>query len=715
MWRNEMAKSNSPARLRRLQCSTAVALAVLAMPVTLYAQQAAVQNDAAASAGDAKESTLESIQVSGDWLGTGLENSVKRYPGARTVVKKQEIEQTGASSIGDVMRRIPGVQTTDNSGTAGSAVSLNIGVRGLTGRYSPRSTVLLDGIPMAVAPYGQPQLSFAPISLNNIESIDVVRGGGAVRYGPQNVGGIINFKTRAIPTTAGITGDATLRESSYSSGGGSNTQYSTFLGTQLDSGLGLALLYSGSAGRGWRAGSDESVNDLAMKFRYELTPGSEFYGKVSYYDVKSFTPGGLTPAQYAADPFQNTRKHDFWDGKRTGVDFGYLNTLSDTQEFEIRTYYNKSFRQSVLVNAAGNLYQHSPRNYQTLGIEPRYTQRVNLGPTINDVTVGYRFIRERGDDSAFDETVTTGALGVASTQKNATDANAVYLDDKIAFGAWRVTPGIRYERIRSTRLDLSASQAFQSSNNKALPSINVAYLLTQDLTLFGNYNTSFGPVQNIQLNSQSAANPLLPEVAKTLEAGARWKSNRISAEVTAFNIRFDNQILQVAGSSPAVFQNIGATKHDGIETAIDYTFDKAGMWAGLNVFANYTYTRAIQKSGTTAGLDVPFYSRNTDTIGTHYTTGAWGFDLSTTHQSKQFADLPNTVVESVDGKTGQVPGFRTWNTQVSWKVPGSKGVDILAGLNNLTDKRYYTRNADGNPGRMVGAPRTVYVQGRFAF
>jgi outer membrane receptor protein involved in Fe transport len=32
-------------------------------------------------------------------------------------------------------------------------------------------------------------------------SIDVVRGAGSVRYGPQNVGGIINFTTRAIPKT----------------------------------------------------------------------------------------------------------------------------------------------------------------------------------------------------------------------------------------------------------------------------------------------------------------------------------------------------------------------------------------------------------------------------------------------------------------------------------------------------------------------------------
>jgi Fe(3+) dicitrate transport protein len=93
----------------------------------------------------------------------------------------------------------------------------------------------------------------------------------------------------------------------------------------------------------------------------------------------------------------------------------------------------------------------------------------------------------------------------------------------------------------------------------------------------------------------------------------------------------------------------------------------------------------------------------------------WGFDLSTTHQSKQYSDTANTVAESADGSVGQIPGFRAWNAQVSWKVPGRKGFDIFAGLNNLTDKRYYTSNVDGNAGRMVGAPRTVYVQGRYAF
>ncbi len=70
-----------------------------------------------------------------------------------------------------------------------------------------------------------------------------------MRYGPQNVGGVINFKTRSIPTASGLTADASARYNLFSHGG-ANTQYTTFLGTQMDNGLGVALLI-----RAWTASS----------------------------------------------------------------------------------------------------------------------------------------------------------------------------------------------------------------------------------------------------------------------------------------------------------------------------------------------------------------------------------------------------------------------------------------------------------------------------
>lgn len=678
---------------------------VLALPSLLHAQQNDTPNVPA---------TLETVRIIGNWLGNGQTGSVKNFPGARTVVNKDEIEASGADRIDEVMRRIPGVQATGNSGTAGSLISLNIGVRGLTGRYTPRSTVLLDGVPLAVAPYGQPQLSFAPVSLNNIESIDVVRGGGAVRYGPQNIGGIINFKTRPVPTTPGPSGDATVRLTGYGSGNGRNTQYSAFLGTQLESGLGFALLYSGMTGSDWRADSDDRFDDLALKARFEIGPTSEVYGKVAYYKVKSRTPGGLTVEQFNDDPFQNTRPTDYWTGDRKSVEAGYINDLSATRQFEVRAYHTDSARQSTLINPAMTQLAFQPRHYTVLGIEPSYTQRVALGPTTHDVTVGYRFIRERGNDSFYTQTVSTGANGAATRFDNATDAHALYVDDRIAIGAWRITPGVRFEHIASTRVDLSTGQNFETRNNKSLPSISLAHLLTPALTLFANYNSSFGAVQNLQLNSQTSQNPLKPEVARTVEFGARWIDDRWHAELTAFQIRFNNQIQQVGSVTPPLFKNVGATRHHGIESSVSYRFDRVGWLGGLNVYANYSFTRAIQQSGPNAGKDLPFYSRITDTVGVRYALGALAIAVSSTHQSGQFSDHANTEAETADAGVGRIPGFRLWNAQVGWKMQGTP-VDMRVGLSNIADKRYYTRNIDGNQGRMVGPPRTLYVLARTTF
>jgi len=312
--------------------------------------------------------------------------------------------------------------------------------------------------------------------------------------------------------------------------------------------------------------------------------------------------------------------------------------------------------------------------------------------------------------------IATGVTTAQTTVDNSTDAHAIYIDDKIAFGAWRITPGIRFEHIKSVSNDRSTGRNTEITNNKPLPSLNIAYLLTQDVTLFANYGTSFGTIQNFQLAAPvTPVTPLKPELAKTIEAGARWKNKDFSAELTAFNIRFDNQIQQVGSGTTLSYYNLGKTKHNGVEAAFDYTFDKAGPLAGLNAYINYTYTRATLESGLNAGNDVPFYSRNTDTVGMRYDTGPWSFNLSSTHQGKQYADDKNTVAESVDGSNGIIPGFRLWNAQAAWKVPSKKGLEILAGVNNLTDERYFTRTTDGNKGKLVGAPRMIYVQARLAF
>ena len=187
--------SDSPAfRLSSAAAAVAAALGVLASPV--HAQTASATAAAA-------EAALDSVTVTGNWLDGDMSSAEKvlEHPGARTIVERERIQESGAATLREALRLVPGVQVQDSNGTGGSDISLNLSVRGLTARLSPRSYVLQDGVPVSYAPYGQPQLSLAPVALGNLDSIDVVRGAGSVRYGPQNVGGIINFTTRAIPKT----------------------------------------------------------------------------------------------------------------------------------------------------------------------------------------------------------------------------------------------------------------------------------------------------------------------------------------------------------------------------------------------------------------------------------------------------------------------------------------------------------------------------------
>jgi hypothetical protein len=62
----------------------------------------------------------------------------------------------------EALRLVPGVQVQDSNGTGGSDVSLNLSVRGLTARLSPRSYVLQDGVPSPTRPTASPSCRWRP-------------------------------------------------------------------------------------------------------------------------------------------------------------------------------------------------------------------------------------------------------------------------------------------------------------------------------------------------------------------------------------------------------------------------------------------------------------------------------------------------------------------------------------------------------------------------
>lgn len=701
----------------------------------------------AAAANGPLELGVTDIKVVGDWLGDADAAVVQNHPGARTVVRREAMIEQGAMNVGDVLKRVPGVQVQDANGTGGSDISLNVGVRGLTSRLSPRSTVLIDGIPAAFAPYGQPQLSMAPISSGNLDSIDVVRGAGSVRYGPQNVGGVINFVTRAIPEVATGEIGTTLETSQY---GGWKHIDTAFLGGTADNGIGAALLYSGVNGNGYRESNNgNDIDDVILKTHWAPTDVDDFTLNFHYYDAKADMPGGLTQAQYDADPYQSVRDHDNFSGRRKDVSFKWTRQLDDRTQAEVLTYYTDSFRGSNIAARDLKTISAYPRSYHTFGIEPRVSHVFDVGPTTQEVSVGYRYLKEAMHEEASrlalvnnEPVVRPGSDGhVYQDRTGGTEANSVYLDNKIDVGNWTITPGIRFEHISTDWherpvLDTAGRPVQEKKrsieSNEPLPALSVMYHLSDAWKLFANYETSFGSLQYFQLGQggigDSTANGLEPEKAKTYEVGTRYNDGVWGGEVTLFYIDFDDELQYI--SNDVGWTNLGATKHQGIETSVHYDLAALNpMLDGLTANAGFTYTRATYEGEIPGfkGRDLPFYSRQVATAGLRYDVNRWTYNLDAFAQSQQRS--PGTGVNAdgsfngnyitegtADGQYGDIPGYVLWNARAGYDFgPQLSNLKLGAGVKNIFDKQYFTRSSDNNSGMYVGAPRTFFVQASVGF
>lgn len=674
----------------------------------------------------------DDITVVGNWLDNPDTSTVLlNHPGARSIVTDQQLREQGSETLADALKGIPGVQVRDSNGTGGSDISLNVGVRGLTSRLSPRSTILMDGVPLAVAPYGQPQLSMAPLGMGNIQSVDVVRGGGAVRYGPQNVGGVINFVTRDIPKEFGGTVSAQTQGASH---GGLKTLTSASVGGTADNGFGAELLYSGLHGQGYRESNDNTdIDDFMLKTKYNFTDRDELQANFHYYDAKAGMPGGLSSAQYAANPFQSTRPWDQFEGRRKDMSFKYKHT-EDDKKLEVLTYFTDSYRGSDIAQISGDkgLYQMGsfPRHYTTWAVEPTYSQLFRFWDMSHEVTLGYRYLNETADEKAYRsgsyDPNKTFAMPDASTYYQhtygGTAANAFYIDDAINISDWTITPGLRYESIKTHISDEFNKIDRQKTYSQPLPSLSVMYHLTDSWKLFANASTSFGSMQYFQLtkggNGNQPAPGLTPEKAHTYEFGTRYDDTVIKAEATLFYIDFDDQLQYI--SNTVGWTNLGATKHQGIELALNYDLSELNRALdGVSVYTTYTYTKATTSDGNFAGKDLPYYSRQVYTAGTRYATGNWVWNLDTFAQSKQRSPgTTSTYVtdESADGQLGNIAGYMVWNMRGEYDLgPSMSHLKLGAGIKNLFDQRYYTRSSDNNFGKYVGEPRTYFVQASMAF
>lgn len=662
---------------------------------------------------------LGASTVVGDWLGEAAQTDVFEHPGARDVIRREDFERQGATSARDVLNRIPGVNAPENNGTGSHDMAMNFGIRGLNPRLATRSTVLMDGIPVPFAPYGQPQLSFAPVSMGNMDAVDVVRGGGAVRYGPQNVGGIVNFVTRAIPDAPTVKAGFQTQTSPSSSHDGFKTTGNVLAGGTADNGLGGALLYSGTRGGDWREHSDTRIDDLILKGNYAIDDANSVHAMAQYYEGEADMPGGLSTAAYKADPYQSTRPNDKFWGRRTLVNVGYR-YQQERREFTVNSFFTKTLRSGYLDQ--GTFSSLSPREYWVRGIETRFSQGFDLGNTTHEVGVGYRYINEAGHELRYRTPIAANQLPTTNSRndrdtRGETEAHAFFIDDKIDIGKWTFTPGIRYEMIEQQQTNLLTHVKYKGDYNTPLPALNVLYHVNDSWNLYANTEGSFGSVQYSQMPNRVSGGEVKPEKARTWELGTRYDNGNLRAEIGAFLINFNNQYDSNQTTDTVIAR--GKTRHQGIEASVNYALEGVSpILSGFDVYATYAYVDAtIREEGPNKGNRVPFSSKNKGTLGIGYTQGPWKANLDSSYQTDQFADNANTRAESADGSTGKIPGYMVFSSRVGYDFgPQLSDLNVAVGVKNILNHEYFTRSFDdNNKGKYVGEPRTVYLQTSVAF
>ncbi|MFN2767715.1 TonB-dependent receptor domain-containing protein, partial [Escherichia coli] len=83
--------------------------------------------------------------------------------------------------------------------------------------------------------------------------------------------------------------------------------------------------------------------------------------------------------------------------------------------------------------------------------------------------------------------------------QSGTEAHAFYIDDRIDIGDWTITPGMRYEYIKSYQNNYIKNNRLDVSYNAPLPALNVMYHLNEYWNLYANTEGSFGTVQYSQM------------------------------------------------------------------------------------------------------------------------------------------------------------------------------------------------------------------------
>ena len=632
-----------------------------------------------------------------------------QVPGSVALVEAEEIRSTRQANLKDVLGFTPGVYVQPRYGAADES-QISIRGSGLRNNFHARGVnLLVNGMPYRNA---DGFTDFESLELLNTESIEVYKGGNALRYGGATLGGAINLETKTGYTASPL---ALVAE------GGSYG----FLKTHVSSGSTVGKLdYFGSYTRttldGYRDYAVQGRDRINGHLGYVISEHTDVRAFYFYARVNEQLPGALTAGEFAADPEASNaaNRADRWgrDYDLHHLGLQVRSQLGAGQRLEVSPY----FQYRDIDHPIFQVINQQSRDY---GIEARYENTRPLFGRTNRFTLGLQPAWLNLDNRQFvNEAGAHGAL--RKRQKDEAGGLAVYAENALALTS-RLTGviGVRFDHSIRQSHDAFLSDGDQSDRREydpILPKVGALYALPViEGQLYANASRSYEPPLLLELNSLTVPGfiDLEGQDAWQFELGVRGRSGPVVWDVAAYDVELENEIHNInvqpfpeAPFTVPTYRNSPQSRHYGLEAGV-------GAELGSRIFSSGS-------NGDSAGLRLSYTFAqykfvNDPEFGNNEIPGAPEHHLQAELQYRHPSGFNLTPrVEWVPGSyfvnsenTASNDGWATVGIRAEWAFD-QIGLTAFAAGHNLTDERYSASvQVDNAAGRSFEPAdgRSVYI------
>ncbi|HID0706548.1 TPA: TonB-dependent receptor [Campylobacter jejuni] len=652
-------------------------------------------------------------------------------------IEGKDLQNKGYVSLEQALERISGISFVN------FGLGRNIDMRGQGDKSNIAVKVMIDGRAINVLDNSHGVTPLDSINLDNVERIEIIPGGGSVLYGSGTRGGVINIITKKQKSDAFA---INLKSSAYDHGGiGGNLGING--AKQINENLAFSFDIQSFNLDGYQEGYNEKGYFINTKTYIDINDNSDLTLGYNYFKSKNTSSGYLTKAQAQSDPTQKGNSDNITQINRPEISLDYHYYFDDIWEFNLEAFWqNQKINYLKDVSEMSSMGLSVPVYQNGSGFEDTLTG-ISLKNKLNYANnsyfiFGYEFANHDAKrTSIIHYDVNAGRFQMSHTMTTLMDmtkkSHSIFALDSHEFNdIFSISGGARYEySLYDTNRNYTSNMIISNTPKLSTPELfstddtshNFAFEITPNFKysdtgkLYIKYERGFvspSPAQFVNKDQKTqkyySAN-LNPEIFDTFELGIDdfwW--DFYGFNLTLFYTLSKDEISYLGnphatGGGFWQYYNIDQTRRLGVELSLSQNF----LEDDLIFRESLTYLDAKISKGVNDGMRIPYVSKIKATAGLEY---AWNKNFS------NFIDLTYFSRAKDDGTIDENTGKMSKNswirdyflTDIGMKY-NYKKLQILAGIRNLFDKRYYTYQDSINDQYLVGNGRNYYVKFKYSF